>query len=99
MARVIPVNEPEWVLGLSHNPVHDLKLISGIIGGKMETVELDKHTALIINADLVDDGTVVSPPLNNTASDLIFRVYNVAMPVIGTAIIVDMDDFGLPPTL
>ena len=104
MARVIPVTEPEWVLGLSHNPVHDLQLISRIIGGKMETVELDKNTALIINADLIDDGSasakrVEKNHLNTAASDLIFRVYNVVMPVIGTAIIVDMDDFGLPSTL
>jgi hypothetical protein len=99
VARVIPVKDPEWVLGLSHNPVHDLQLISRIIGGQMETVELDKHTALIINADLVDDGITENPPLNTVASDLLFRVYRVAMPVMGTAIIVDMDDFGLPSTL
>ena len=99
MARVIPVTEPEWVLGLSHNPVHDLQLISRIIGGKMETVELDKHTALIINADLIDDGSASDPPVNTTASELLFRIYHVVMPVIGTAIIVNMDDFGLPSTL
>jgi len=99
MARVIPVAEPEWVLGLSRNPMHDLQLISRIIGGEMETVELDKHTALIINAGLVDDGKSEKPAINTTASDLIFRVYNIAMPVIGTAIIVDMDDFGLSSAL
>jgi hypothetical protein len=100
MARVIPVTDPEWVLGLSRNPVLDIQTITRIVGGKIETVELDRNTALIVNADLVDNGTEdVTTLINKKASDLIFRLYDTVMPVVGTAILVDMDDFGLPSTL
>mgnify|MGYP003141966767 CR=1 FL=1 len=100
MARVIPVTDPEWVLGLSRNPVLDIQTITRIVGGKIETVELDRNTALIVNADLVDNGTEdVATLINKKASDLIFRLYDTVMPVVGTAILVDMDDFGLPSTL
>ena len=93
MARVIPIGEPEWVLGLSHNPAVDAQTITRIIGGKIEAVELDKNTALIVNADLIDDGSP-EVPVNRVASDLIYRIYRTVMPVIGTAILIDMDDFG-----
>ena len=65
MARVIPVTDPEWVLGLSRNPVLDIQTITRIVGGKIETVELDRNTALIVNADLVANGTEDVAPLIN----------------------------------
>jgi len=98
MARVIPIDEPEWVLGLTTNPLIDAQTICRIIGGTMETVELDNNTALIVNSELVDDGSD-DVPLNHVASDLLFRIYRTVMPVIGTAILVDLDDFGLSRVL
>ena len=92
MARVIRPDGHQYVLGMSESLPMNISTLTKIIEGPMEVVELSKDFAMVCNKDLMDEASPESPQLNVSAAVLLHRMFNLIQPVMGTIVLLDMDD-------
>ena len=58
----------------------------------MEVVELSNNFAMVCNKDLLDRASPDAPELNVSAAALLNKMFNLIQPVMGTIVLLDMDD-------
>tara|TARA_A100001201_G_scaffold83207_2_gene73845 strand:+ start:533 stop:835 length:303 start_codon:yes stop_codon:yes gene_type:complete len=92
MARVIRPDGHQYVLGMSESLPVNISTLTKIIEGPMEVVELSNNFAMVCNKDLLDRASPDAPELNVSAAALLNKMFNLIQPVMGTIVLLDMDD-------
>lgn len=92
MARVIQPDGHEYILGMGESLVFNMNKLMQLVKGPIEVMELDDNHALVFNADLMIDADPESPNLNISAGNLLNRMFSMVMPVMGTVVLLDLDD-------
>ena len=95
MARVITPEGEEYIITISGNAVADAMLFHETVGGVLEVYEIANTAVMIHSADHSWDNTDVLKYGNSVASELLRREYGIIMPVLGTVIIIDLEDFAM----
>jgi len=92
MARVITPDGHSYVLGMSESLPFNINTLTKLVEGPMEVMELSNDFAMVFNKDLEDKASPDSPDLNVSAASLLNRMFGLLQPVMGTVVILDMDD-------
>lgn len=92
MARVIRPDGHQYILGMSESLPVNISTLTKIIEGPMEVVELSNNFAMVCNKDLLDRASPDAPELNVSAAALLNKMFNLIQPVMGTIVLLDMDD-------
>jgi len=72
--------------------VFNMNKLMQLVKGPIEVMELDDNHALVFNADLMIEADPESPNLNTAAGSLLNRMFSMVMPVMGTVVLLDLDD-------
>ena len=101
MARVIKYSGEESVLVITGDPIVDAYMFASIVGGGLEVSELSPMTCMLYNGELSWDDEGVEKFANAKATRLLQKEYGIIMPLLGSVIIIDVEDLssimGLSP--